>query len=47
MERLDRDATPANEAWDDLRRGDLVCVDPAPGDAGRVRLTRDHRVTTR
>ncbi len=29
--RLDRSATPANEPWDDLARGDLVSLEP-PGD---------------
>jgi ribosomal protein RSM22 (predicted rRNA methylase) len=46
-ERLDRDAVAGNAAWDDLRRGDLVAITPAPGDADRVRLGRGHHVTVR
>jgi SAM-dependent methyltransferase len=28
--RLDRHASPSNEAWDDFARGDIVTIDPAP-----------------
>ena len=37
--RLDRDATADNSAWDDLSRGDLLVVEPAP-DMARPRITR-------
>jgi hypothetical protein len=29
VSRLDRAATPLNDAWDELRRGDILVVDPA------------------
>jgi SAM-dependent methyltransferase len=45
--RLGRDATAANAAWDDLGRGALVSLEPAPGDGERVRLGRETRVTVR
>jgi SAM-dependent methyltransferase len=38
--RLDRDAAPANAPWDDLARGDVLTVDPAPAE-GRPRIGRD------
>ncbi|MBI5481057.1 MAG: hypothetical protein HY906_19525 [Deltaproteobacteria bacterium] len=47
VERLARDTTASNAAWDDLGRGDLVSLEPAPGEGDRVRLTRDHRVAVR
>jgi SAM-dependent methyltransferase len=47
VERLDRDATPGNAAWDDLRRGDLVHLEPPPGEGERARIGRDHRVARR
>jgi SAM-dependent methyltransferase len=37
--RLDRDATPANAAWDRLARGDVLTIDPAP-ELGRPRIVR-------
>jgi hypothetical protein len=43
--RLDRDATPKNEAWQRLRRGDVVVVDPAPG-IERPRVGAETAVST-
>jgi len=37
--RLDRDRTTANEAWDELRRGDVIEIDPSP-DVDRPRVLR-------
>jgi SAM-dependent methyltransferase len=42
--RLDRDASPTNAAWDDLARGDVLTIDPAPA-FDRPRIGRDARVT--
>jgi hypothetical protein len=39
--RLDRDATGGTRAWDELRRGDVLVVDPPP-EASRCRIGRDH-----
>jgi SAM-dependent methyltransferase len=44
VERLNRDETDANAAWDDVRRGDVVGIEPALGEGARVRLTRGHVV---
>jgi ribosomal protein RSM22 (predicted rRNA methylase) len=38
--RLDRDATAGNEAWDDLARGDVLTIDPAP-ELDRPRVGRE------
>ncbi|HEY1691577.1 MAG TPA: small ribosomal subunit Rsm22 family protein [Polyangiaceae bacterium] len=48
--RLDRDATAATAAWDDLARGDVLTVDPAPethadGASKPTRISRDRVVT--
>ncbi len=43
--RLDRDAAPANEPWDELRRGEVLVTDPALL-ASKPRVGRDC-VTTR
>jgi hypothetical protein len=43
--RLDRDASPANAAWDHLGRGDVLTIDPAP-QLDRPRVARGGRVTT-
>jgi len=37
--RLDRDATVGNSAWDDVARGDVLAVDPAPA-LDRPRIDR-------
>jgi SAM-dependent methyltransferase len=42
--RLDRDASPANEAWDRVARGDIVTVQPAL-DLERPRIGRNTAVT--
>jgi len=41
--RLDRDAVPANAAWDHLARGDVLRLDPAP-ELDRPRVGRDGKV---
>ena len=41
--RLDRDATPDNGAWDELRRGDILVVDP-PLPLKRPRVGRESRL---
>jgi hypothetical protein len=43
--RLDRDASPANAAWDHLGRGDVLTIDPAP-QLDRPRVARGGSVTT-
>jgi hypothetical protein len=42
--RLDRDASPANAAWDRLGRGDVLTIDPAP-ELDRPRVRRGGSVT--
>jgi SAM-dependent methyltransferase len=42
--RLNRDASSQNEAWDRLRRGDLVALDPAP-ELGRPRVGAETSVS--
>jgi SAM-dependent methyltransferase len=42
--RLDRDATPRNDAWEQLRRGDVAVVAPAP-EAARPRVGPECTVT--
>lgn len=44
--RLDRDASPTNEAWDAIERGDLVTLEPAP-EAESARIGRDNVVLVR
>lgn len=41
--RLDRDRTDANETWNELRRGEVLEVDPSP-EVGRPRIGRDTAV---
>jgi SAM-dependent methyltransferase len=38
--RLDRDATSTNAAWDELARGDVLVVEPAPSE-GKARVLRE------
>jgi hypothetical protein len=42
--RLDRDATPRNDAWEQLRRGDVAVVAPVP-EAARPRVGPECTVT--
>lgn len=43
LRRLDRDRSEANRDWDDLERGDVVSVSPAP-EAGTSRVGREATV---
>jgi SAM-dependent methyltransferase len=43
LTRLDRERDPANAAWDDVQRGDILSVDPPP-DPEKPRVSRGSKV---
>jgi hypothetical protein len=41
---LDRDESPANQVFSEIRRGDIVAIDPEPAGKGRFRVKTASRI---